>query len=297
MPSQTPSDSAERTRRSSISKSSTSKSKRTARKAPPAKTPSSRKKKAKAKRRPSPEISLDASPPLDEFEERIGCRFSDPNLLLQALTHRSYAQEITPPEEDNERLEFLGDAVLQLIVTKRLWTELAGEDEGVLTRRRSERVSGRALARVAREMELQVWLRLGKGELKTGGRQKPSILADALEALVGAIYLDAGYARCAEVVESWLWREEGGPAGDMAGKDYKSELQERLQKKGGPLPVYRVMDESGPEHDKTFRIDVRHGKRVLGKGEGRNKKEAEQAAARESLAIIEKRKSPARKKK
>ena len=172
----------------------------------------------------------------------------------------------------------------------RLWSDLCEEDEGVLTRRRSEKVSGRALAKVARKMGLSEFLRLGRGELKTGGRQKPSILADALEALVGAVYLDAGHVKCAELVESWLWGEETIGKGG-ADADYKSMLQEEMQRKEQRLPAYFVIKETGPEHQKVFEIEVRHGKKVLGRGVGKNKKEAEQAAARESLLALKTKKT------
>lgn len=220
------------------------------------------------------------------MERLIGHQFSDSGLLLQALTHRSYSQEVSPPELDNERLEFLGDAVLQLIVTKRLWSELVDASEGDLTRRRAEKVSGRALAKVSRRLGLSDFLRLGKGELKTGGSQKPSILAGAFEALVGALYMDSGYGVCAELVESWLWAEENSSKIE-AETDYKSQLQEELQRRGKRLPVYRVINESGPEHEKIFEVEVRHSQKVLGKGAGKNKKEAEQAAAKQSLMILE----------
>jgi len=214
-------------------------------------------------------------------EGRIGHRFSDRALLAQALTHRSYSQEVSPPQEDNERLEFLGDAVLQLIVTDRLWGEDLTADEGTLTRRRSERVSGRAIARLAREVGLADYLRLGRGEEKTGGRKKASIQADAFEALVGAIYLDAGYAACAQWVESWLWRDP--QEGELADVDFKSRLQEIFQSRGQRPPLYRVVRESGPEHKKVFDVEVHQGGKVLGRGRGTTKKAAEQAAARESL--------------
>ena len=278
MPSRTPSDLAGRTQRSSSENP-----KRKPRKDPKPKA-AGRPKKVASKKRGVPNTPQGPPvPPLEELEQKIGYGFSDSQIFLQALTHRSYSQEVIPPEEDNERLEFLGDAVLQLIVTKRLWIELVKEDEGILTRRRSEKVSGRALAKVARAMGLADFLRLGKGELKTGGRQKPSILADSLEAIVGAIYLDAGYERCAEVVESWLWRAPEDGEDDILANDYKSNLQQELQQKSKRLPVYHVLSESGPEHNKIFRVEVRHGGRVLGTGQGRNKKEAEQAAARQSI--------------
>lgn len=271
--------------------SSSGKLKQASRKATLAASSSSKAKKAKKKKAARSSAAKEHPPSTQEIEQAIGHHFSDAGLLLQAVTHRSYAQESSPPEADNERLEFLGDAVLQLIVTKRLWSDLSEEDEGVLTRRRSEKVSGRALAKVARQMGFSEFLRLGRGELKTGGRQKPSILAAALEALVGAIYLDAGHVKCAKLVESWLWGEENaGTDGDDA--DYKSMLQEQMQRKDQRLPVYCVISETGPEHQKEFEIEVRHGKNVLGRGTGKNKKEAEQAAARKSLIAL-KAKKPA----
>jgi ribonuclease-3 len=135
-------------------------------------------------------------------------------------------------------------------------------------------------------MDLAVCLRLGKGELKTGGRQKPSILADALEAVVGAIYLDAGYAQCAEVVESWLWKGTEDNLADILAEDYKSQLQHEFQRRGKRLPAYRVKSESGPEHDKLFKVELHHGGQVLGTGSGKSKKEAEQVAARESILAL-----------
>ncbi len=236
-----------------------------------------------AKRRSEGEGPLASPPPGEEFETRIGHRFGDPLLLLQALTHRSYSQETDSPAPDNQRLEFLGDAVLQLVVTERLWSELGEADEGELTRRRSERVSGRTLAKVARRLGLPEFLRLGRGEEKTGGREKDSILADAFEALVGAVFLDAGYAGCAGRVASWLWDESAVPVS----ADYKSRLQEAIQRRGIHLPDYRLVRERGPEHEKTFEVEVRYDGRILGQGSGTSKKAAEQAAARESLAALE----------
>lgn len=220
---------------------------------------------------------------LEAVESAIGYRFSDRALLRQALTHRSYAQELMPPIEDNQRLEFLGDAVLQLIVTERLWREHEEDDEGILTRRRAERVSGHALAKVARRMHLPDHILLGKGEEKTGGRQKPSIQADAVEALVGAIFLDAGYDACTERVLEWLWIGKT-PSGNV---DYKSRLQEALQGMGGRPPVYEIIQESGPEHEKIFEVEVRFEGKAYGRGTGTTKKNAEQIAAHESLRLLE----------
>ena len=235
--------------------------------------------KNRRKKVPAPEL------PLDEIESRIGHSFSNRLLLAQALTHRSFSQESTPPGADNQRLEFLGDAVLQLIVTERLWREFGEADEGELTRMRSERVSGQALARAAGRLGIAEYLLLGRGEEKTGGRGKASIMADAFEALVGAIYLDAGHSACVRWVEGWLWHASPEEA-NGAGADYKSQLQETLQRLSRKLPLYTVIHEDGPEHLKVFEVEVQHNGRTLGRGAGTTKKAAEQAAAQESLRVL-----------
>ena len=223
---------------------------------------------------------------LGEIETQIGYSFSNKELLVQALTHRSFAQESSTSTSDNERLEFLGDAVLQLIVTEKLWKHFPAEDEGVLTHMRSERVNGRSLAGIFRRRGLGAFLRLGKGEEKTGGRKKPSIQAGAVEALVGAIYLDAGYARCVQWAESWFWsaglNEEG-----VLSQDFKSRLQRLAQQNGNKPPGYRLIRESGPEHEKEFEVEVRLGRKVMGRGQGTTKKAAEQVAAKQAVHKIE----------
>ncbi len=219
---------------------------------------------------------------LDKIETQIGHSFSNRELLVQALTHRSFSQESTSSVSDNERLEFLGDAVLQLIVTERLWKDFPADDEGVLTHMRSERVNGRSLASVFRCHGFREFLRLGKGEEKTGGRKKTSIQAGAFEALVGAIYLDAGYARCARWAKLWFWASGIDKEGVLS-QDFKSRLQRFVQKKGGNLPTYRLVRESGPEHEKEFEVQVRLGRRTMGRGRGMSKKAAEQEAAREAI--------------
>ncbi len=223
---------------------------------------------------------------LAEIETQLGYSFSNKELLVQALTHRSFAQESSTPTLDNERLEFLGDAVLQLIVTEKLWKHFPTEDEGVLTHMRSERVNGRSLAGIFSRRDLGAFLRLGKGEEKTGGRQKPSIQAGVVEALVGAIYLDAGYARCMQWAESWFWAEGLNEEGILS-QDFKSRLQQLAQKNGNRLPGYRLVRESGPEHEKEFEVEVRLGHKVMGRGQGTTKKAAEQVAAKQAVDRIE----------
>ena len=180
----------------------------------------------------------------------------------------------------------MGDAVLQLIVTEKLWMDFPADDEGVLTHLRSERVNGRSLAGIFRRRGLGDFLRLGKGEEKTGGRQKPSIQAGAIEALVGAVYLDAGYTRCVQWAESWFW-DAGLNEEDVLSQDFKSRLQRLAQRNGNKPPGYHLVRESGPEHEKEFEVEVRLGRKVLGRGQGTTKKAAEQVAAREAVLKIE----------
>ncbi|MCY3824447.1 MAG: ribonuclease III [Nitrospinae bacterium] len=222
---------------------------------------------------------------LGEIETQVGYSFSNKELLVRALTHRSFSQESSTPTSDNERLEFLGDAVLQLIVTEKLWKDFPADDEGVLTHMRSERVNGRTLAGVFKRRGLGNFIRLGKGEEKTGGRQKPSIQAGAVEALVGAIYLDAGYARCTQWAQSWFWAA-GLNEEDVLSQDFKSQLQRLAQKNGNKPPGYRLVRESGPEHEKKFEVEVRLGRKVMGRGQGTTKKAAEQVAAKEAVYKI-----------
>jgi ribonuclease-3 len=222
----------------------------------------------------------------DEIETRIGYRFKDRGLLEHALTHKSRAAEdISGGVADNESLEFLGDAVLGLVVASALFRRYPSYDEGQKSKIKASVVSTYALARQAEAIRLGDHLILGRGEEKTGGRFKQALLADAYEALIAAIYLDGGI----EEAEGFLLRElkdaiEAGAAANFVGKDFKSALQERLQALGRPLPEYRVAGETGPDHRKIFTVDVVVGREVLGSAVGKAKKEAEQEAAR--LALV-----------
>ncbi len=209
---------------------------------------------------------------------RLGYRFGDDELLDLALRHRSWCAE-HGGVDSNERLEFLGDAVLGLVVTDHLFQVSPGSSEGVLARRRSELVSAIALAGFARSVGLGDVLMLGKGEEATGGRRKTSILADAMESVIGAVYLDSGIDAARTVVLDLLSeRIDGVVSGDVA-SDHKSRLQELAARRFGELPVYQL-SESGPEHAKEFHAVVYFADRPWGSGDGRTKKEAEQAAAR-----------------
>ncbi|MBI4386058.1 MAG: ribonuclease III [Elusimicrobia bacterium] len=211
------------------------------------------------------------------LEEAIGYRFRVPGLLATALTHKSFAAGSRAPHA-NERLEFLGDSVLSAVVAHRLYEAFPDQDEGILSKRKSQLVSQRALARWALELELGRHLRLGGGEDSSGGRQRPSILANCLEALIGAVYLDGGFDAAQRFIGHWLTRRR-----ESEEPDYKSRLQEMLQKRYKTPPEYEVLGTAGPDHDMTFTVAVRLRKEFLGRGVGKSKKEAEQAAARNAI--------------
>ncbi|HEY8550762.1 MAG TPA: ribonuclease III [Vicinamibacterales bacterium] len=230
----------------------------------------------------------------DEFaglEARLGYRFRDRGLLEHALTHRSRANEdVTGGVVDNESLEFLGDAVLGLLIAEALYHEHPQLDEGEKSKIKASLVSTTSLARVAEELGLGEHLLLGRGEEKTGGRRKPALLADACEALIAAVYLDGGLEAARELVRRELWERAsiGDARGAEAGStgDYKSALQEALQAAARGLPEYRIVAERGPDHDKVFEVEVRVGGEVVATATGRTKKEAEQAAARHALETL-----------
>jgi ribonuclease-3 len=210
-----------------------------------------------------------------------GHAFKDAGLLKQALTHRSAGAP------HNERLEFLGDALVGLIVAEALYARWPKADEGVLTRARSELVRESSLAAIARRMELGGALILGPGEMKSGGHRRDSILSDALEALMGAVYLDAGYAACRDVVLPWFAQAiDDLPVGKVE-KDAKTRLQEWLQARQRSLPVYEPVSESGDDHAKLFRVRCRLSDAELAaEGEGASRRAAEQAAAEGVLRIL-----------
>lgn len=220
----------------------------------------------------------------DDLQARIGYRFRDRGLLEHALTHKSRAAEdASGGVADNESLEFLGDAVLGLVVADVLFHQYPEYNEGQKSKVKAAVVSTQSLARHAERLRLGEHLILGRGEEKTGGRFKQALLADGYEALIAALYLDGGL----DAAEAFLRRElkdaiDEGSAQTFA-RDYKSALQERLQALGRPLPEYRISGEAGPDHRKTFSVDVVVNGDVLGSATGRAKKEAEQEAARIAL--------------
>ena len=225
-------------------------------------------------------------PPFAALEARLGYTFRDRTLGETALTHTSWLNEATAPDRtDNERLEFLGDAVLALVVSDLLMRRLPDGAEGDLTRARAALVSEGGLARAASALDLGQWIFLGRGEERTGGRTRPSILANALEALMGAVYLDGGLPE-AVVLAARLFAVEVADVEQHALLDYKSRLQERAQALLQTAPVYQVVAETGPDHDKRFEVALLLLGREWGRAIGRSKKEAEQSAASMALGAL-----------
>jgi ribonuclease III len=217
-----------------------------------------------------------------ELESVLGHHFRDSRWLLQALMHSSRIPEraAREPAESNEKLEFLGDAVLELVVSEELVREFPDWSEGQLSKSRARLVNATAISLAAQRLGLGKYLRLGRGEEKTGGRTKPALLADAYEALIAAIYLDAGLEAARGFVRRSL--VEGAIADEaehLGHTDHKSALQEFLQSRGMAPGSYHVIAESGPDHQKTFRVEVRIAGQITAIGSGRTKKEAEQSAA------------------
>jgi len=222
------------------------------------------------------------------LQRRLGYRFRDVGLLEHALTHKSKAHEdATGGVFDNESLEFLGDAVLGFVVADLLYREFPHFDEGQKSKAKAALVSTTALAELGQKIGLGAYLLLGRGEEKTGGRQKQALLADGCEAVIAAIYLDGGIDAARDCILQELAEEIEHVRSPDFLRDFKSALQERLQASGRPLPDYEVTAELGPDHDKRFHVTVRVQGEVLASSEGRTKKEAEQAAARQALQKID----------
>lgn len=220
---------------------------------------------------------------LAELQKKLGVKFSNEKLLEVACTHRSYLNEHRSATEHNERLEFLGDAVLELAVTEYLYRNYPDKPEGDMTAWRSALVKGEQLAAVAAELELGEYLQLSKGESRSGGRTKAYLLANALEAVLGAVYLDAGYKVAQDVVTRLLLPRLEGILATGSHIDAKSRLQELAQEKESVTPEYRVIKEAGPDHAKEFTVGAYLAERKVGEGKGSSKQTAEQAAARDAL--------------
>jgi ribonuclease-3 len=229
---------------------------------------------------------------VNELEQKLQFEFKNKELFARALKHKSFAHETQSKNDHNEKLEFLGDAVLDLVLGEHLMELFEVDGEGGLSKKRASLVNEEVLAGLATNLGLSQFLHLGKGETTTGGAQKPRLLASAYEALIGAMFLDAGF----EVVRQFLRREFAGlianldPVQDFE-KDYKTRLQEVLQRDHKEAPFYEIISEEGPPHDKTFTVCVRVKEVNITTGAGKSKKIAEQAAAKKALEILSKEKS------
>lgn len=216
------------------------------------------------------------------LQRALGHEFADPALLTMALTHRSAGSR------NNERLEFLGDSIVNHIIADALYHRFPDAREGEMSRMRASLVKGDTLAELARELQLGEYLLLGPGERKSGGYRRSSILADTLEALAGAILLDAGFQRCRECVLGWFGTRLEHLASGVADKDAKTRLQEYLQGRGNPLPEYELLAITGDDHEQVFSIACRLSKpQMLAEGSGRSRRKAEQAAALSALQRLE----------
>lgn len=220
---------------------------------------------------------------MNVFEQIIGYEFKNKELLQTALTHSSYANETGGQVPFNERLEFLGDSVLGMITAEFFFSTHPEMPEGQLTKLRSAMVCEKSLYNFARSIKLGEFMSMGKGEINTGGRNRPSILADAFESVIAAIYLDAGFEEAKKFVLGFV---ANAAVEEPSISDYKTALQEIVQKNHGELLEYFMVGESGPDHNKTFIVEVRLNSNIIGTGEGRSKKQAEQMAAKEALGLM-----------
>ena len=219
---------------------------------------------------------------MKRLEEAIGYCFRDITLLQNALSHSSYANErFHDSLKSNERLEFLGDSVLGMVVAEHLYRNFPDRPEGELTRMRADMVCEKSLAVIAEKLQLGSHLQLGHGEEQSGGRSRPSILADAVESVIAACFLDGGMAAAERFIRAFVLCNV--PASQLKNKDYKTTLQELVQKKKNQQISYRLTGESGPDHDKKFAVEVTINGQVVGSGIGSSKKRAEQDAARAAV--------------
>jgi len=233
------------------------------------------------------QVTVSRPRPAEELSEALGVSFSNQGLLRQSLYHRSYLNEAPDREiESNERLEFLGDAVLGLIVSDKLYRDYPGLSEGHLSQLRALLVRWDALAQAAQRIDLGAYLVLGRGEELSGGRNRPSNLAGALEALIGAAFMDGGMGKARKLVLRLLNPDFDEIAARGVTADSKSELQHVAQTRWHQIPEYRLISSEGPDHAKLFTVEVCVGEQVLGRGQGRNKKQAELNAARQALETL-----------
>lgn len=222
---------------------------------------------------------------ISEFEKKIGYTFKKKELLQEALSHSSYSNEAKRGLNSNERLEFLGDSVLSIVVSEHLFKHFRHLPEGELTKIRASLVCEKALFEFSKKIDLGNYLLLGKGEENSGGRERPSIVADAFEAVIAAVYLDGGMAAAKKYVLSFIPKNLDADSSKSL-HDYKTALQEIIQQNPEEHVEYVLTDQKGPDHNRSFVVEVHLNSNIIGTGEGHSKKQAEQAAAREALRLM-----------
>jgi ribonuclease III len=235
----------------------------------------------------SPSAEKQSARLVGEFHRQFGYRFQNVNYLMEAMTHRSYVRSIDHKAHSNERLEFLGDSILGTIMAEHLFRSNSDFDEGDLTKMRAQLVNETSLAAVSVESGLNKFILISPDEERTGGRERNSIVSDAFEAVIGAVYLDGGLSAAREFIKRVLISRKIDILTNVAQRNYKGELLEYLQGKGEPPPYYEVVSESGPDHEKIFNIAVRTNGTIVGTGVGGTKKEAEQNAAADAMENIQ----------
>ena len=223
---------------------------------------------------------------MESLETKLNYKFNNIELLKNALVHSSYANEVRGNTHSNERLEFLGDSVLSIIVADHIYHKYPNMPEGELTRLRASLVCEKSLCALSRELGIGEYLLLGRGEDKNGGRERDSILADAFEAVLAAIYLDGGMDAAKTHIMNTVLRDLKHHGNDDTFKDYKTTLQEIIQRNPEESVTYILVDEFGPDHDKHFTVAVKLNSNVIGQGSGKSKKQAEQTAARQALKLM-----------
>lgn len=224
----------------------------------------------------------------EEIEKKIGVKFANKDLLKNAFTHRSYLNEHKDEEiENNERLEFLGDAVLELIISANLFHNYPDKAEGELTSIRAALVRTESIAEETKKLGLGEYLRMSKGEEESGGKDKTYLLANLYEAIIGAIYLEAGYEECRSFIDRTLLKKIKRIIREELFIDPKTRVQEIIQEKFKVTPTYEIIQEEGPDHDKSFTVEIRRGRKAIATGVGQSKQKAEEDAARNAIEILE----------
>ncbi len=227
-------------------------------------------------------------PKIEGVQQLLGYHFRDKKLLLLGLTHRSFARSTNHDQQSNERLEFLGDSVLGLIISDQLFKDDPHESEGHLTKTKAMLVNEVTLSLLGKENGLNKFIRLSAEEDRAGGRERASIISDAFEAVIGAVYLDGGIDAARDVVLRLIYTRKDRIVADTSQRNYKGDLLELIQAKGEGVPRYDVVSEEGPDHEKTFHVVVTINGQKVGEGVGSSKKEAEQKAASQALEVLEK---------